>query len=147
MAVLSFFPAMHKTWVPSLGQEDPGEENGCPLLYFCLENFNGQEAGYRPCGCKELNMNEWLTHNIPPFKCSGILCEIIFQQNRWSFELDIEEMLQSFLEREGWNDKCKVLEEGRQFVLARWRSWITKYKNVNLFVRGSEVKKQLELWC
>ena len=50
MRQYSFFPAMHKTWVQSLGNEgngdllpgsgrSPGEENGYPLQYFCLENF------------------------------------------------------------------------------------------------------------
>ena len=32
-------PAKQETWVPSLGQEDPpGEGNGNPLQYSCLEN-------------------------------------------------------------------------------------------------------------
>ena len=32
-------PTMHETWVQSLGWEDPpGEENGNPLQYSCLEN-------------------------------------------------------------------------------------------------------------
>ena len=32
-------PAMQETWIPSLGQEDfPGEGNGSPLQYSCLEN-------------------------------------------------------------------------------------------------------------
>ena len=32
-------PEMQETWVQSLGQEDfPGEENGNPLQYSCLEN-------------------------------------------------------------------------------------------------------------
>ena len=31
-------PEMRETWVPSWGQEDPpGEGNGCPLQYSCLE--------------------------------------------------------------------------------------------------------------
>ena len=31
--------AMQETWVQSLGQEDPpGEGNGNPLQYYCLEN-------------------------------------------------------------------------------------------------------------
>ena len=45
-------------------------------------------------------------------------------------------MLQSFLEREGWNDKCKVLRKVGSL------SWLggeveQQSKNVNLFVRGS----------
>ena len=36
---LKRLPAMRETWVPSLGQEDyPGEGNGNPLQYSCLEN-------------------------------------------------------------------------------------------------------------
>ena len=31
-------PAMQETWVQSLGQEDPGEGNGNPLQYSCLDN-------------------------------------------------------------------------------------------------------------
>ena len=32
-------PAMQKTWVQSMGQEDPPREgNGSPLQYSCLEN-------------------------------------------------------------------------------------------------------------
>ena len=31
-------PAMPETWVQSLGQEDPGEENVNPLQYSCLGN-------------------------------------------------------------------------------------------------------------
>ena len=36
---LKHLPAMRETRVQSLGQEDsPGEGNGNPLQYFCLEN-------------------------------------------------------------------------------------------------------------
>ena len=30
-------PAMQETWVQYLGREDPGEGNGNPLQYSCLE--------------------------------------------------------------------------------------------------------------
>ena len=67
---------MQETWVQSLGQEDPdnagnlrdlglipgsgrspGEGNGNPLLYSCLENSmdRGAWAGYSPWGHKELD--------------------------------------------------------------------------------------------
>ena len=36
---LKRLPAMWETWVRSLGREDPGEGNGNPLQYSCLENF------------------------------------------------------------------------------------------------------------
>jgi len=47
-------PAMREIWVQSLGWEaSPGEENGNPLQYSCLENPHGQRslAGYNPWGC------------------------------------------------------------------------------------------------
>ena len=38
-------PAMQETWVQSLGQEDPpGEGNGYPLQYSCLENSMNRGA-------------------------------------------------------------------------------------------------------
>ena len=38
-------PAMQETWVQSLGWEDsPGEGNGNPLQYSCLENSIDREA-------------------------------------------------------------------------------------------------------
>ena len=38
----------------------PGEGNGHPLQYSCLENFldGGTWWGYSPWGCKELDMTE-----------------------------------------------------------------------------------------
>ena len=40
----------------------PGEGNGYPLQYSCLENPHGQRSlvGYSPWGCKELNMTKQL---------------------------------------------------------------------------------------
>ena len=38
-------PAMWETWVQALGQEaSPGEGNGSPLQYSCLENPHGQRS-------------------------------------------------------------------------------------------------------
>ena len=52
---------MQETWVQSLGGEDPpGEGNGNPLQYSCLENpMNGGDYG--PWGCKESDTTEQLT--------------------------------------------------------------------------------------
>ena len=37
--IVKSLPAKQETWVPSLGREDsPGEGNGTPLQYSCLEN-------------------------------------------------------------------------------------------------------------
>ena len=40
--------------IPGLGRS-PGEENGNPLQYSCLQNPHGQRSlvGYSPWGCKE----------------------------------------------------------------------------------------------
>ena len=56
-------PATRKTWVWSLGWEDPGGGHGNPLQYSCLENPHGQRnlAGCRPWGHKESDVTEWLS--------------------------------------------------------------------------------------
>ena len=43
--------------IPGSGRS-PGEGNGNPLQYSCLENPHGQRSlvGYSPWGCKELDM-------------------------------------------------------------------------------------------
>ena len=56
-------PATWKTWVQSLGWEDsPGEGNGCPLQYSCLDNSMDREAWRETVHrvAKKLNMTEWL---------------------------------------------------------------------------------------
>ena len=61
--MLKRLPAMRETWVRSLGREDsPGEGNGNPLQYSCLENPHGQRSlvGYSPRGCKESDRTEQL---------------------------------------------------------------------------------------
>ena len=61
--MLKRLPAMRETWVRSLGWEDsPGEGNGNPLQYSCLENPHGQRSlvGYSPRGCKESDRTEQL---------------------------------------------------------------------------------------
>ena len=52
--------------VPGLGRS-PGEGNGSPLQYSCLENPHGQRslAGYSPKGRKE-----WDTTNVTYLACS-----------------------------------------------------------------------------
>ena len=39
--------------IPELGRS-PGEGNGNPLQYSCLENYHGQRSlvGYSPWGCR-----------------------------------------------------------------------------------------------
>ena len=57
-------PAVQETWVQSLGQEQsPGEGNGYPLQYSCLENLmdSGAWQGYSSWSHKESGMTEQLT--------------------------------------------------------------------------------------
>ena len=56
--------------IPGLGRS-PGEGNGNPLQYSCLENPHGQRSlvGCSPWGCKESDMTE---HASPPItRCCG----------------------------------------------------------------------------
>ena len=63
-------PAMQETHVRSLGQEDsPGEGNGNPLQYSCLEILWTEEPGGLPSmGLQE--MTSWLNH--PTTRGSGV---------------------------------------------------------------------------
>ena len=56
-------PAMHETWVQSLGQEDPLEKKMEPTLVFFLGEFHGQRSlvGCSLWGHKESDMTEQLT--------------------------------------------------------------------------------------
>ena len=51
--------------IPRLGRS-PGEGNGNPLQYSCLEKSHGQRslASYSPWGHKELDMTERLTLSL-----------------------------------------------------------------------------------
>ena len=51
--------------IPGLGRS-PGEGNGYPLQYSCLENFmdRGAPMGYSPEGRKELDMTQQLTLSL-----------------------------------------------------------------------------------
>ena len=64
--------------IPGSGRS-PGEGNGNPLQYSCLENPMDRGAwwGYSPWGCKESHMTEWLTLHTSSLV---VLCLIIPQQ-------------------------------------------------------------------
>ena len=65
-------PAMHKTWVQSLGQEDPLEKGMATHSSVLAWRIPWQRslAGYRPRGCKESDPTEWLSLSHGPFTCS-----------------------------------------------------------------------------
>ena len=69
-------PAMQETWVRSLDRENsPGEGNGYPLQYSCLENPKDRGAWHATLwGCIELDMTEQLTLSLTaPEDCCGLL--------------------------------------------------------------------------
>ena len=60
-------PVMWETQFQSLGQErSPGEGNGNPLQYSCLENSIDRRSlvGYSPWGCKDSDLTERLTPSL-----------------------------------------------------------------------------------
>ena len=66
-------PALWKTWVRSLGGEDPLEKW---VAVFFPEEFHGQRslASYRPWGCKESDTTEQLTHTHTRFLSKTSIC-------------------------------------------------------------------------
>ena len=59
--------AVQETWVQSLGRKDsPGEGNGNPLRYSCLENVHGQRSlvGCSPWSHRESDTTERLTLSL-----------------------------------------------------------------------------------
>ena len=74
--------------IPGLGRS-PGEGNGNPLQYSCLENSMERSlAGYIPWGCKELDTTEQLMLSLSPgylFQRNENLClHIILYINIYS---------------------------------------------------------------
>ena len=66
--IIKNLPAMQETCDPGLGRS-PGEGNGNPLQYSCLENPMDRAwwlcslVGYSLWSCKELDTTEQLTHH------------------------------------------------------------------------------------
>ena len=60
-------PAMRKTWVQSLGWEDPPGKG----TYSCSCQKNSMDRGYSPWGHKESDTTEWLTHTHIPTHISN----------------------------------------------------------------------------
>ena len=67
--------------IPGLGRS-PGEGNGSPLQYSCLENFHGLRSlvGYSPWGHKESDMTEQL-HFPAPGSMPGSLLHGVSEEN------------------------------------------------------------------
>ena len=49
--------------IPGSGRS-PGEGNGNPLQYYCLENLMDRGAWYSPWGCKESDLTEKLHGHV-----------------------------------------------------------------------------------
>ena len=87
-----------RTWVQSLGQEDPLERKWQPFPVFLPGKFHGQRslAGYSPCGHKELDMTELslsLSHThtyTQPLQGRGSSIGIKCQLDKvWALEPDV----------------------------------------------------------
>ena len=67
--MVKHLPIMRETGVQSLGSgRSPGEGNGNPLQYSCLENSRGDLEGYNPWGHKDMDLTERLsthTYTLP----------------------------------------------------------------------------------
>ena len=61
----------------------PGEGNGNPLQYSCLENSmdRGSLAGYRPWDHKESETTEWLTHPQPSLWSNSHIHKWLLEKN------------------------------------------------------------------
>ena len=80
----SVLPAVQKTWVWSLGQEDPWRREWLPPPFLPGE-FQGQRslAGYGPWGHKELDMTEWLTLFTNPYP-NSTWAFLICTKDKWN---------------------------------------------------------------
>ena len=71
--------------IPGLGRS-PGEGNGNPLQYTCLENPHGQRslAGYSSWGCNELDTTKWLRTYQRQAETSSLQGQLIYHNDkRW----------------------------------------------------------------
>ena len=59
-------PAVQETQARSLGQEIPWRRERLSALVFLPGEFHGERnlAGYSPCGCKESDRTDRLTHTF-----------------------------------------------------------------------------------
>ena len=118
---LKNLPAMQETWVRSLGREDPpGEGNGTPLQYSCLES--------------PMDGGTWraVVHGVA--KSRTRLSNQHFQPDRGKHEvLQLRGFLPPLLER---------LLLGRLSPAPRWRKW--RWRRARGL--GSNTSQQLLFW-
>ena len=86
--------------IPGSGRS-PGEGNGYPLQYSCLENSSGQRslAGYTPWGHKESDMTDWLSFQFHDQDVMGNLefplnnteCKENKRKYNWDLKVGIRE--------------------------------------------------------
>ena len=67
--------------IPGFGRS-PGEGNGCPLQYSCLESSmdRGAWRAYSPWCCKELDMTEWLREIL-----EGTVVKVTWEFHHWKW--------------------------------------------------------------
>ena len=84
---LKRLPTMRETRVQSLCREDsPGEGNGNPLQYSCLENHMDGGAWWATVhrAAKELDMTEWLNiNNKPLYLLAKVFFSLFCPQECW----------------------------------------------------------------
>ena len=88
-------PVILKTWIQSLGGEDPSRVgNGNPLQYSCLENpmDRGACSAYSPYGCKELHMTKRLTLMAESEELKSLLIKVKEERENVDLKLNIQKM-------------------------------------------------------
>ena len=86
-------PVIQKTWIQSLGGEDPSRVgNGNPLQYSCLENpmDRGACSAYSPYGCKELHMTKRLTLMAESEELKSLLIKVKEENEKGGLKLNIQ---------------------------------------------------------
>ena len=83
---------MQKTWVQSLGQEDPLEEEIAITPVFLPGKSHGQKrlAGYSPWGRKELDTTEATSHTCTDKNTEAQDCNLPYITQVVSEELELE---------------------------------------------------------
>ena len=96
--------------IPGLGRS-PGEGNGNPLQYSCLENLVDRGAWWATVhGVAKTDTTEWLTLSL---YTEHLLCFWIFSWSKESLGLPKQYVVEFLLNKWGsvkWNDSCKATQ-------------------------------------
>ena len=83
-------PSVQESWVWSLGWEEPLEKEMEPTPVFLPREFHGQRrlADSSPCGCKESNTTDRLTHSNNNYRSQ--VSWIQWKQCRLRIQIDLD---------------------------------------------------------